>query len=357
MYVVRADGNASIGVGHLMRCLTIVDALVQGGVSIDDIVFICAQESSAMLVRERGYDCFVCETDYTKMEEELSIIEAMFSGSLLKQIFLVDSYYVTDHYLQDLHRWGKVILLDDMQQRSFPVDAVVNYNAFASEDIYKKLYAGTDTECYVGASLVPIRSQFLDVPYTVKDTVSDVLITTGGGDQDNIARQILDEIYDEKLNYHIITGRFNPHLIQLKKLERRGNVKISYDVKDMAACMQECDIAITAGGTTIYELAAIGVPFICFSYAENQEALTEYVGSQGIAGYAGAYHKNRRGTLQAFREQFVEMCQSKDKRNICYGKEKAMIDGQGAKRLAAIWSEMHKNANPERKKKYGKYVK
>lgn len=353
MYVIRADGNASIGVGHLMRCLTITDALVAAGTPIKDIVFICAQESSAMLVKERGYGYFVCETDYTRMEEELSILEAMFSGSTKKQIFLVDSYYVTDYYLQELHRWGKVILLDDMQQHAFPVDAVVNYNAFASKEIYDKLYADTDTECHVGATYVPVRPQFLNVSYAVKDTVSNVLITTGGGDQDNIAGQILEQIYDEKLNYHLITGRFNPHLVQLKKLERRGNVKISYDVKDMASCMKECDIAITAGGTTIYELAAVGVPFICFSYAENQEALTEYVGAQGIAGYAGAYHKYKERTLQELREQFAELCASQEKRNTCYEKEKTMIDGQGADRLATIWSEMNRMANPKRPQTYG----
>lgn len=336
MYIIRADGNASTGAGHLMRCLTIVDALVADGIPIDEIVFVCAQEASGMMVRERGYDCFVCETDYRKMEDELSIIEAMLSGSKKKHVFLVDSYYVTDAYLQELRRWGKVVLLDDMQQHAFTTDVVVNYNAFADMQVYEKLYKNSVTKCYVGAQLVPIRPQFLNVEYEVKDTVSEILITTGGGDLENIAGQILEKIYDDKLSYHLITGRFNPHLAELKELEKRGNVRISYDVKDMASCMKSADIAITAGGTTIYELSSIGVPFICFSYAENQEALTEYVGRQGIAGYAGAYHKDAQGTLQLMASQFTDMCQDKTKRNDCYEKEKAMIDGQGAMRLAKI---------------------
>ena len=348
MYIIRADGNASIGAGHLMRCLTIVDTLVartetlhvskglEGAVSVEEVIFVCADEASAALVRERGYEVFVCQTDYRNMEEELPKLAGLMERLNSPHTFLVDSYYVNDKYLEQLGAWGKVILLDDMQQHAFPVDIVVNYNAFACKETYKKLYAGTDTACYVGAQLVPIRPQFVDVRYEVRESVENVLITTGGGDQDNIAGQILERIYDEKINYNLITGRFNPHLQELKELEERGNVRILYDVKDMASCMADSDMAITAGGTTIYELAAIGVPFICFSYAENQEALTEYVGQHNIAGYAGAYHLNKEATLAMMQRQFAEMCKENKKRNDCYQKEKCMIDGCGASRLAAI---------------------
>lgn len=63
--------------------------------------------------------------------------------------------------------------------------------------------------------------------------------------------------------------------------------------------MAQCQLAVTAGGTTIYELAVLGVPFVCFSYAENQEALTEWLGTQQIAGYAGAWHPGCRGDTGA----------------------------------------------------------
>lgn len=357
MYIVRADGNASIGAGHLMRCLTIVDALVSEAksmavvgemaeaVSVQEVLFVCADEASAALVRERGYQCFVTNTDYCKMEDELSVLTKLMEELEGKHVFLVDSYYVSDVYLDRLRQWGKVMLLDDMQQHAFPVDVVVNYNAFADTKVYENLYKNKATKCYAGAEFVPTRPQFVNVEYEVRDAVGEILITTGGGDLDNIAGQMLEKIYNNKLNYHLITGRFNPHLEELKELEKRGNVRISYDVKDMASCMKASDIAITAGGTTIYELAAIGVPFICFSYAENQEALTEYVGRQGIAGYAGAYHKDAQEALGMMANQFAEMCQDKTKRNACYEKEKVMVDGQGASRLARVWSNMSRNAN------------
>ena len=101
----------------------------------------------------------------------------------------------------------------------------------------------------------------------------------------------------------------------------------------MAGLMEMCDLAITAGGTTIYELAAVGVPFICFSYAENQELLTEYIGERQIAGYAGAYHKDAEATLREMKRIFLELAEDKAKRNLFHLNEKHMIDGLGAERI------------------------
>lgn len=76
-------------------------------------------------------------------------------------------------------------------------------------------------------------------------------------------------------------GRFNPNREKLEQYaSEQNNVVLHCDVKDMAGLMTACQLAVTAGGTTIYELSVLGVPFVCFSYAENQEGLTEWLGKQ-----------------------------------------------------------------------------
>lgn len=342
--MIRADGNAKIGAGHLMRCLTIAEAMRKMQAD-GKILFLCADEQSAQLVKEHGFEVRVLYTDYQHMEAELPVLGELFQENEGKRVILVDSYYVTDSYLEGLQRFGRTILLDDMQQHCFPVDTVINYNAFADAASYERLYRGTATKQLVGSRYVPIREQFLNKPYQVADTVRNVLITTGGGDKDNIAGRILQEIFKvpelEKLNYHLIIGKYNPHLQELKQLQAsEKRVHVHYDVKDMAALMLSCDLAITAGGTTVYELAAMGVPFICFSYAENQEALTEYIGSKRIAGFAGAFHREPSATLEGIRQLLVQYCTRTELRNKCYENERTLIDGLGAVRLAEnIWKE------------------
>lgn len=339
MYVIRADGNAKIGAGHLMRCLTIAEALAQR-VDREEILFLCADELSAELVQTNDFAVHVLGTDYRCMEQELPLWEQL---DIKTDVILVDSYYVTNHYLRVLRQFGVTILLDDMQEDDFPVDVVINYNAFAEEKNYRELYRHINTKCYVGAAYVPLRPQFANCSYRVRDEVRNVLITTGGGDVDNIVGAILEKVVETentlptsiKLNYHLIIGGFNPHFEELKR-RAADNPRISlyHDVKNMAELMQRCDLAITAGGTTVYELAAVGVPFVCFSYAENQERLVRYVGERGIAGYAGAYHRDPAGTLLAVQRLLGEYCADREKRYECYLMEKAMVDGKGACRIA-----------------------
>lgn len=332
MYIIRADGNAKIGAGHLMRCLTIAQALAKRLDGKKEICFWCAEEASGDLVRSHGFQAKVLGTDYRNMETELTGWEKLTSRN---HIILVDSYYATDSYLNTLRKYGKVYLLDDMQQHVYPVDAVINYNAFADVEKYHNLYAGTGTICLIGSDYVPVREQFLNRAYQVQEKVTDVLITTGGGDIDNIAGELLKEILCEGVSFHVVSGRYNPHLEALQKLKKTyPEIHIYHDVENMAELMQKCDLAITAGGTTIYELAAIGVPFLCFSYAKNQEALTEYIGTCEIAGYLGAYHLERQAVMERLPGLFAEYCDNRELRTACHMSEKKMIDGKGAERLA-----------------------
>lgn len=331
--LIRADGNAGIGAGHLMRCLTIAEALENKA----QVGFVCADRDSAELAMSKGFDAYVLETDYTHMEQELPLWEQLFGGNVRNRKLLVDSYYVTNVYLEGLQTYGQVILLDDMCKRPWNVDKLINYNAFATIEMYDSLNSPYKTQYYVGGRYIPIRKEFCGKDYQPKEHAENILITTGGGDCDNIAGQILDNIRDTSCTFHVVTGRFNPHYDELlKRSKEYGNVQVYHDVKNMAELMARCDLAVTAGGTTIYELSTLGVPFVCFSYAENQEKLTEYIGDRQIAGYGGAYHKDACGTLEGIAKQINELKKNSALRKEYSEKERKLVDGEGAKRIARI---------------------
>jgi len=344
--IIRADGNARIGAGHLMRCLTIADAVPEK----ESVVFVCADEESAALTRERGYEARVLHTDYREMETELPVWQQMLgiSDMLLQQsrVILVDSYYMTNAYLTELKKYGFVVVLDDMAKTPWNADVVINYNAFADQEMYEALDSPYETRYYTGGRYIPIRAEFCNVDgrknsgnaaWNDASRAGNILITTGGGDLDNIAGQILKRIWLKNCHYNIVTGRFNPHYDTLLKLaEEYSNIHIYHDVKNMAQLMEQCDLAVTAGGTTIYELSAMGVPFVCFSYAENQEKLTEYIGKHGIAGYGGAFHKEPEQTLNVIREQILELQENVELRRKYSEEEQKLVDGRGAARIAEI---------------------
>lgn len=334
MMIVRADGNAKIGAGHLMRCLTIAEAARDQGMG-GEILFLCADADSAAFVESHGFRTGVLHADYGRPESELSAWDSWVSGS--DHVILVDGYYVTDAYLGTLRRYGRVYLMDDLQEHAYPVDGVINYNVFAEESVYRKLYAGRETRVLTGREYIPLRKQFRDARYEIRPRVRDVLITAGGGDEGDIAGAILDALYKEDITFHVLVGRFCPHLETWRKraLAARG-VRVHFDVRDMAGLMCGCDLAVSAGGSTLYELAAVGVPTICFACARNQEALVEYMGKSGTVCSAGAWHKDPAGTPKRMAEIFERLCESEDLRQQYYHRERRLVDGSGAYRLAEI---------------------
>lgn len=329
---VRGDGGAGIGAGHLMRLMTITDNIRKQC----KIIYLCADEASALLPRDKGYEVIVLGTDYQDMEEEIPLFSKLFSE---KAVFLVDSYYVTEAYLMALRNFGSVYLMDDYGAKAYPVDGVINYNAFASKARYEELYPMGKS--YVGPSYVPLRDQF-SVEYTQKKDEKAVLITTGGGDKDNIAGQILEAIYEKDKNYHLIVGLFSPNYEKIKAYaEDKQNVILHHNVENMAELMQGCRFGITAGGTTIYEMCAAKLPFVCFSYAENQRLLTEYVGENKIGFFAGSFEDDKKQVLSNIREA-VNIAFKDEKRIRTYAEEgKKLVDGMGASRLGeAILQEL-----------------
>ena len=178
MYYFRADGSAVTGAGHLMRCLTVAQELQKRIEHPEELCFLCAEQASAELLQSWNMPVKILGTDPADLEGELSALEGLIRGS--GHVFLVDSYAVTDAYLQALHRFGRVYLLDDMQQHAFPVDGVINYNLFASREKYRELY-GSSTGQYLGAAYVPVNdfavmiakkavNSFVRTPYeSIKD--------------------------------------------------------------------------------------------------------------------------------------------------------------------------------------------
>ena len=75
-------------------------------------------------------------------------------------------------------------------------------------------------------------------------------------------------------------------------------IHIHCNVTNMAELMAESEVALSAGGSTLYELCAVGVPVIAFSFAENQERLVQTFVKRGIAQYGGNYRTDGNKMIQ-----------------------------------------------------------
>ena len=340
MLFIRADGNAETGTGHLMRCLTIAEKVKT------QVLFLCADALSADFVRERGFGSLVLGEEAFSVAESEKLAAFLKDRSTDGDCLLIDSYRATPAYVEALSRWIKTAYMDDMGKEVYPADIIINYNAFADRKAYEALYSRAGIKMprlLVGSEYIPVRDAFCNKGFTVKEKPVSLLLTTGGGDADNLAGGILQRLLKEPslagMQMHVVSGAFNPHYETLLKLaEEHENVTVYRNVRDMAALMATCDIAVTAGGSTVYELCALGVPFVCFSYAENQNALIRFVARQDIAVSAGIL-KDRKEEDRRYLEENIsrlaaELAVSRESRERYGRRERELVDGGGALRLA-----------------------
>lgn len=375
MVVIRADANSKIGMGHVMRCLSVADALLKRG---EEVLFVTADDTPVPLLTKKGVPYRVLHTDYADMEAELpelwEVLRELPQGAespdaTLAQkntSILVDSYYVTEKYLAALKKRITTIYMDDIYAFSYPVDMLINYNIYGEEMGYEKDAAFADTKLLLGTEYVPLREEFsagAGYAQSRKELSAEtenvtpaedrlhqtaeqgrtadggILITTGGSDSFNLAGQLLMEAmkYDalKEKEYHVVSGSLNPHIGELQALaEKHENIHIHCNVTNMAELMAESEVALSAGGSTLYELCAMGVPVIAFSFAENQERLVQTFVKRGIAQYGGNYRTDGNKMIQNTIAGLETLLEDENLRTEYREKARTLVDGKGADRIA-----------------------
>ena len=334
MIWIRADGGKEIGTGHVMRCLSIADALRRMG---EQVCFLLADCSAVPLLERHGQEYRILNSSFKHPEEELETLLPLLAENPCG-VFLADSYYVTDMYLRRVRDYMPVCYMDDRGISGLPVDLLINYNIFADASLYE--YPGKEgTSCLFGTEYAPLRREFKEVPYQVREQVKRVLLTTGGSDKYNLTGKILEECLERadigSLEYCAVSGAYNEYLPSLLKIEKEhSGVQVFCDVTNMSELMRNCDIAVTAGGSTMYELSAVGVPIICFSFVDNQEKIVEGFRNRGIVCFGGDYLRQGDKMVRDVAAQIGLLCRDEELRKDYSRRQKALVDGLGAMRIA-----------------------
>lgn len=335
MIWIRADGNGEIGMGHMVRCLAIASALRELG---EDVCFLTADDSAVSFLEQKGQSCKILHGSYARLEEELGALLPILAGGGAGAL-LVDSYYATGEYLRRAGTELPVCRMDDMGIADLPADMVINYNIFADESLYPGAGKEEKTVYLTGTKYAPLRPEFRGISYQAREKAEKVLITTGGSDRYYLAGQILERALEMPdtgdLEYCVVSGAFNVHGGQLARLaEGHKNVHIYNNVTEMARLMQECDIAVTAGGSTMYELCAVGVPAICFSFVDNQEKIVEGFRDRGLVSFGGDYLRQGQDMVKHAAEHIGILKNDAGLRRSLSKKMREQVDGQGANRIA-----------------------
>lgn len=342
MFYIRADGNEKVGMGHVMRCLTIAEALRRLDV---EAVFITADEKPVPLMEGRGFKVRTLSARYDDMEAELpelmEILTEKGSGKREQIKILVDSYFVTFRYLEKLRKTAKVILMDDEKREIYPCDGLVNYNIFGGMMEYKRDYPA-QTKLFLGCEYMPLREQFRNASYMVRENAENILFTTGGGDSCHaalaMAKRLVKKSGAGSIKFpvwHIVCGPYHPDTEKLKELASGCRIlRIHENVTQMWELMRECDIAVSAAGSTFYELSSIGIPAVGFYFVENQRKNMETFAKLTPIKNAGDFSAQPESVLDFIEKEVELLCGERTLREKISQSMKTIVDGLGADRLA-----------------------
>ncbi len=336
--LIRADASAAIGTGHVMRCLALAQAWQDAG---GKAVFAMAQSTEAVRARVANESCEMMTVPSAAgsdadLKHTVALAENLNSGWVV-----VDGYHFGAQYQRGVKSSGqKLLLLDDYgQSQHYFADVVLNQNLSARPEAY--LNRECQTRLLLGPRYAMLRREFngwRDWRRTVSPICRRVLVTMGGSDERNVTASVikglcLSTIGD--LQVTVLVGGSNPHLHELQAMVAGStlNMQLLKDVSNVGELMAESDIAISAAGTTCWELCLLGLPSMLIDIADNQTAVAQELHQRGCA-----IHIGRDIEPESVAEKMKWLCEASEVRHSLARLSRELVDGQGATRVVSLLS-------------------
>ncbi|SCY86636.1 UDP-2,4-diacetamido-2,4,6-trideoxy-beta-L-altropyranose hydrolase [Alkaliphilus peptidifermentans] len=328
---IRADGNSRIGLGHITRTIALGDKLIQKNCKI---IYITRDVREVLdILKDDNYKVVGIDSRL-EISEEVNQINSIIDKEKI-DIFIGDSFNIDGEYIKGLKQISKfVVILDNLRNMNIKADLIINGSIYADslvEDLEKY-----NQRALLGTKYLILRDQFKNCKKRiVNKSVKNILITMGGADPLNLTPKIvrlINEI-DKNLIVNVVLGSAFQNIEVLEELsEKIPQVSLHYNVNNMAELMSISDIAISAGGITLYELAAVGTPTIVITQAYNQILPTNVFSEKGIVKNLGDGNKLQDAT---FIEVFEELLSNYFKRKEMSQLGQRIIDGEGTNRCAS----------------------
>jgi UDP-2,4-diacetamido-2,4,6-trideoxy-beta-L-altropyranose hydrolase len=173
---------------------------------------------------------------------------------------------------------------------------------------------------------------------TTSATAKRILVTLGGSDPENVTRLViraLGQVDVPGLEARIVVGPANPHVDSLRAELGPGsrNVQLLTQVVDMPELMAWADVAISAAGSTCWELALVGLPALITVVADNQQLTADALAEAGAAVHLGP---SGQLTVERIARQLSSLCRDPKRRARQSEAGRRLVDARGAQRVVAV---------------------
>jgi UDP-2,4-diacetamido-2,4,6-trideoxy-beta-L-altropyranose hydrolase len=318
---IVTEGGGELGFGHLTRCTSLYQAFEKRGIS--PVLIINGDKIVRDWLKDENHEI------YNWLKEKKRLLRSIENADII----------ILDSYLSDYELYEKVSLLakvpvyiDDNKRLDYPWGTVVNGTVYANELNYP---CKRKCNYLLGSQYVPIRKEFWDVPdKEIKRNIETIMVTLGGDNARNLTAEVLRLLNENfpSLNKVVVIGKGSDNTLQIESKDDKTHFLYCPDAEGMKKAMLESDVAISAGGQTLYELARVGLPTIAIAVADNQMNNVRGWQKAGFIEYAGRW-EDEAVLSNVIRK--LELLQDNILRNGKARRGKTLVDGRGASRIVS----------------------
>ena len=264
--VLRADASSSIGVGHVMRSLSLGEALIDEGFGVE-LVSCGLAPSLQSLATSCGIE--VVEPSCAPRSSE----DAQFVLERNAAIVVVDGYEFSRDFFAVLEASNTTfaVIDDNAETKAQSPDAVINQNPHASESLYAHMQ-GTP-KLLLGLQYAMVRKEVREVAAMHLPTrEGEVFVAMGGADFLGLTAPIVEALVETGLQIRVAVGHANTQREHVQKLaDQHGHVTL-IEQQDYVSSLASAHVAVLAAGSSLWEACAVGTPSIGLVVADNQIA-------------------------------------------------------------------------------------
>lgn len=329
---VRVDGSHKRGMGHIYRQILLAKEFQK---FTKNILFITKNYQVAIdLILENGFEIIKTLPKHISKKDEIKCLSKLIDDHK-PHIVIVDVLKTEKNYVLSIKRKNNLLVTFDN----------TGYGAYHSNIVFNVLYQNisrkkpkdSNVRLYQGEEYIILNPVLSSKKKEIKREVENILITQGGSDTHGFTIKILeaiDEIIDN-FNFLVVVGPAFKHKKELNSFLSKAKKKyvVKHNVKNMAKLMEETDIAITAAGTTLYELLCAGVPSIVICNEKFEEETADRFYTQKLVVNLGFGGNVKRKEILHSLENLVKDYTLRENMS-SMGKRK--IDGKGIERIRKI---------------------
>jgi len=279
----RVDAGRTYGLsfGHVSRCLVLARVLQSEYGS--EIMFLMRNFPEGINhVTRNGYRVQKLSVPPDREERE-SIMDAI--NEYQPDMLIIDVPYKdidTSYYGILRERGINMVFIDDSRFIHPDVDVLLNSSILASQRM-QKINKGkhVNTRYLLGIDYF-IFDEYLKKEDMVRgqNETYNILVTFGGSDPTSLTMKVLKTLLEEDLPGYAFSIILGPGYPDTNKIETliggsRNRFTVIINPENLIPLLQHCDLAICAGGRTMYELLYFNKKFFPVASAEHESEVVE----------------------------------------------------------------------------------